>query len=222
MVHENAPQQVVNTDSGTDYSLATELSELSYVTYLDDVQLSDGLQSGSIAGAMIFACSDMGWQLPYVCSAPASNLFVFQTFGRRFAEGGAAEAMTCADVSDVIIYGHTDCQFMKFLARDEHDAAEKELIARHFQPEHSLQMKEFALQTESGIHAPWLEICRRRVLGEIASMLSHSAIADRARAGTLRFHAWLHESEKNALEVFDPSQEAFVSPQLNIFMSETA
>lgn len=40
--------------------IAKEVAQHPFVTYLDDVQLSDGLLAGAIKNAAVNACSDMG------------------------------------------------------------------------------------------------------------------------------------------------------------------
>jgi carbonic anhydrase len=185
-----------------EHDLSKELSELPTVTYLDDVQLSDGLGSGSISGAVVVACSDMGVKLPYACSATQANLFVIQTFGPCVFENSFARITASPAVTDVIIYGHSNCAFMNFLARSEHSEDEKELIARHFQVEHEEQVKyrEFYRPDDGALP---LMLCRRNVLNQMKKALS----ADKAN---LRFHAWFHNSDNDTLEIFDQASRAFV------------
>ena len=212
MFHRHA-QQVLKTDSNTDCILAKEMSELSFVTYLDDVQLSDGLLSGGISAAIVFACPDMGLQLPYVCSSSAAKLFIFQTFGHRFSDGAGAEVILRADASDVIVYGHSNCHLAKFLSDREHNPEEEELISKYFRYEREAQVKYYAHTLASDDQEKWLEIGRRNVLTDLKAMLLHPYIADRASKGKLRLHGWLYESEKNALEIFDPEKKRFLPPR---------
>ncbi len=216
MLYENA-QSVVKTDFVTDCTLAKEMSELSSVTYLNDVQLSDRLLSGNISAAIIFAYSDMGWQLPYVCSSPAARLFLFQTFGHRFSDGGGVEAMLRADVSDVIVYGHSNCYFARLPAcAGQHNAQAKTLVSKYFEFEHASQKKYYAENLESEDQALGLKLGRRNVLNEIKTMFLYPAIVGRASKGQLRFHAWLYDSENRILEIFDPKTKAFISSQAKV------
>ncbi|MBX9723035.1 MAG: carbonic anhydrase [Candidatus Obscuribacterales bacterium] len=199
----------MTTDIAIDELLIEEMRALPFVTYLDDVQLSDGLLSGDIQGAMLFACSDMGLQLPYVCSSAMARLFIFQTFGHNFSDG--VRTVMCQGISEVIVYGHSNCEFLKFLAKSKHTAEEEVLISKYFRAEHKAQRKYFANHCASDDNAQWLNSCRGNVLNEIKSMLSYPEIADLASKGRLRFHAWLLRSDNNTLEIFDPALEAFVS-----------
>lgn len=94
--------------------LAMQLSQ-SYVTYLGSVELSDRLQSNKMK-CLLLACSDMEG-LPYVCSAEDANLMIFQNFGHRSSESGIDAFLLDSSVSDVIIYGHSDCGFMRYLTQ---------------------------------------------------------------------------------------------------------
>lgn len=199
----------MTTDLAVDDLLATEMSQLPFVTYLDDVQLGDRLISGDISAAMLFACSDMGLHLPYVCSSATARLCVFQTFGHNYS--AEAQTVMCQGVSDVIFYGHSNCKFLKFLAKAEHTEEEEALISKYFQAEHMAQKnylpKQFASENSE---QQWLDICRRNVLNEIKSMLSYPDIEALANKGVLRFHAWFLQSDTNTLEIFDPASRAFV------------
>lgn len=211
MFQRKAHQQVVKTDSITDCTLAKELSALPFVTYLDDVELSDGLLSGTISAAIIFACSDMGLQLPYVCSSSAARVFVFQKFGHRFSDGEGAEFILRANVSDVIVYGHSSCDLVNFLIRCEHNPQEKELISKYLGYEHAVQMRNYADTLAPDDREQWLKIGRRNVLNDLKAMLVHPVICDQASKGRLRLHGWLYDSDKKALEIFEPEKNRFVS-----------
>jgi carbonic anhydrase len=178
-----------------------------YVTYLDDIQLSTGLMSGGVKAVAFFACSDMGWRLPYVSDLAGDRLFIFQAFGPSFA--GALPTILKNDVSDIIVYGHTNCRFIDFLTKPEHSPEERELISRHFQLQHQVQ-KEFALlNSECRSADASLEACRRSVLVELSNILSHADFRDYVERGNLRFHVWVHRSDENKLEVFDPETQEF-------------
>jgi carbonic anhydrase len=200
----------MTTDLAVDDLLPAEMSQLPFLTYLDDVQLGDRLLSGDISAAVLFACSDMGLHLPYVCSSEMARLFVFQTFGHNYS--AEAQTVICQGVSDVIFYGHSNCKFLKFLAKSEHTEEEEALISKYFQAEHMAQKKYLPKQFASEIsEQQWLDICRRNVLNEIRSMLSSPDIEALANKGLLRFHAWFLRSDTNTLEIFDPALRAFVS-----------
>lgn len=199
----------MTNDLAIDELLINEMGELPFVTYLDDVQLSDGLLSGDISAAMLFACSDMGLQLPYVCSSAMARLFIFQTFGHNLSAG--VREMMCQGVSEVIVYGHSNCEFLKFLTKSNHTVEEEVLISKYFQAEHKSQKEYFAHQCASEDSAHWLNSCRRIVLDRVRSISSYPEIADLASNGRLRFHAWLLRSDDRTLEIFDPSLKAFVS-----------
>ncbi|MDP3509475.1 MAG: carbonic anhydrase [Candidatus Melainabacteria bacterium] len=179
-----------------------------YVTYLDDIQLSTGLMSGGVKAVAFFACSDMGWRLPYVSDLAEDRLFIFQSFGPSFV--GAFPTILKNDVSDIIVYGHTNCRFFDFLAKPEHSPEERELISRYFQHQHQDQKEFLLLNSECNSAEALLEACRRSVLVELSNILSHPNFQDYVASGNLRFHAWVHRSDENRLEIFDPDTQEFI------------
>lgn len=213
MFQKDAHQRVATTDSITEDALAGEVSAFSSVTYLDDVQLSDGLQSGSISAAVVFACSDMGLQLPYVCSSPAARVFVYQKFGHCLIDGEVPELTLHADVSDVIVYGHSHCELVKFLARSEHNPEEEAIISRYFGDEHAAQIKNYAGSLATGDREQWLKISRTNVLTGLKVMLLNPYIADQISRHKLRLHGWLYDSQQMVLEIFDPEKNRFLPPR---------
>ncbi|MBX9723729.1 MAG: hypothetical protein K2X81_20150 [Candidatus Obscuribacterales bacterium] len=213
MFQEN-PKQIITTDLAIDDLLINEMSELPCVTYLNDVQLSDGLLSGDISATMLFACSDMGVQLPYVCSSEIAKLFIFQTFGHQFST--EARIIMCKGISDVIVYGHSNCELLKFLAKSRHTKEEEALISKYFSAEHTAQKKYLAKEFVADKHTQWLESCRTNILSKIKSMRSCPEIAELASKGSLFFHAWLLRSQDNTLEIFDPASKAFVSAHTDL------
>lgn len=171
-----------NSDIAFKY-IADRLLQFKSVELLDDVQLSDGLLDGSIAGAAVIACSDMGWLLRYVCSDPDANLHLFQNFGHRTDSGGFVETVLDKRLETIIVYGHSPCGFAKYQA--------KEAPSEDFD---------------------WLEVGRRGVLEEMLRMLEESRIGELAANEKLRLrvHGWFYNSESQHLEVFDPVRKSFV------------
>lgn len=171
-----------NPDTAFNF-VADRLSRFESVGFLDDLQLSDGLLQGSIGGAAVIACSDMGWLLRYVCSDPDANLHLFQNFGHRTDSGGFVETVLDKRLETIIVYGHSPCGFAKYQAKA-------------------------VLDQESD----WLEVGRRGVLQEMLRVLEESRIGELAANDKLRVrvHGWFYNSESQHLEVFDPVRKSFV------------
>jgi carbonic anhydrase len=172
--------------------IACEISGHPCVTYLDDVKLSDGLLSGSIKNAAVIACADMGASVPYLCSSPGAELYLFQNFGHQFDSADMVETIVESDVRNVIVYGHSDCQYMKFIARQK----DREEARRE------------------DIYAAWKSVGQYNVLNELKKMLVDPDIAHLVKNGNINLHGWFHDATAGRIEVFDPKKQAFI-PVIN-------
>lgn len=198
--------------NSTSTGIAKELSELPCVTYLDDVQLSDGLLAGSIKNAAVIACSDMGWLVPYVCSSAKVQLFLFQNFGHQFGSGGFVETVVGSGVEHVFVYGHSVCEYTKFLARSIDQPAGGVLKPN----ETNDQLELYSAAIESDSEAVWENVGQYNVLLELKRMLADPLIATMTTAGMLKAHAWFYNSTTHQLEVFDPARKAFIVPNAKL------
>lgn len=180
--------------------IADEICKHRCVAYLDDVQLSDGLLSGSMKNAAVVACSDMGALLPYVCSSPNVKLFLFQDFGHHFASCGMVETIVGAEIRNVVVYGHSDCDYIKFLARPEncHHAKNDE------------QRRLYATAIESDSESAWKTVGQYNVLSELKEMLADPVTGRLAASGKLNLHGWFFDAAASQIEVFDPGTKAFI------------
>lgn len=202
-----SPDMLANS-SDTIAGIAMDLSELSSVKYLDDIELSDGLLSGSIKNAAVIACSDMGCSVPYVCSSGKVQLFLFQNFGHGFATGGFIETVVKSGIETVIVYGHSACRYTRFVARAACDQQTNQ--CRSAGEEQQLQLYAAALETDS--ESLWEEVGRYNVLLELKSMLGDKVIGRLAARGRLKVHGWFFKTASRQLEIFDPGKRAFTVP----------
>lgn len=181
--------------------IASEISKNPCVTYLDDVQLSDSLVSGSMKNAAVVACSDMGAWVPYVCSSPSVKLFLFQNFGHHFECGGMVETIVGTEIQNVVVYGHSDCEYIKFLAKPENSDKAK--------TEEQRQLYATALESES--EEAWKTVGQYNVLIELKQMLADSIIGPLAASGKVNLHGWFYDAVAAQVEVFDPKKKAFIA-----------
>ena len=196
--------------------LADRLSDFRGVEFLDDLQLSDGLVSGSIAGAAVIACSDMGWLLRYVCSDDSVNLHLFQNFGHRFDTGGFFETIIDSKVEQVVVYGHSPCDYSRFRAR----ALVEQPSSNFFDDDKSGEMLEvYSLAVDSDDESIWQKVGRYNVLFELLKMAEHPAIEAACSKGMLKLHGWFFNAESAQLEVFDPSKAKFVEQRFKLDQS---
>jgi len=190
----------VSNSANTICGIAHQISESAGITYLDDVQLSDGLLSGSIKTAAVVACSDMGAWVPFVCSSPNVQLFLFQNFGHHFDTAGVVETLVRARIENVVVYGHSDCEYTKFLAKSEQCLSTDK--------EERRRLYEGALQSDS--EAVWKTVGQYNVLNELKKMLADPVVAPLTASGRLCIHGWFYDATIRQLEVFDPEQRAFM------------
>lgn len=190
----------MTTSTSTTGGIANEICKHPCVTYLDDVQLSDSLISGSMKNVVVLACSDMGARVPYLCSSASVKLFLFQNFGHHFASGGMIETIVDSEVRNVVVYGHSDCEFIKFLAKPENDHCAKSDDQRHL----------YAAALESDSELAWKTVGHYNVLYKLKEMLADPAMGQLAASGKLNLHGWFYDSVKAQMEVFDPKQKAFI------------
>ncbi len=189
--------------------IASEVSGLSCVKYLDDIQLSDALLSGSIKNAAVIACSDMGCSIPYLCSSANVQLFLFQNFGHGFRASGLEETILMFGVENVIVYGHSACEYTKFIAESVRGrATNNEALTSELEQE-QLQLYSACLESEE--QKPWEELARFNVLFELKNMLCDPLIASLAEQGSLKLHGWFYNSANKQLEIFDPKIRVFTT-----------
>lgn len=193
-------------------NLHAELPAYPFVTYLDDVQLSDQLQAGEIQGALLVACSDMGAMLPFVCADPKANLLIFQDIGHRCWQDGIASLLGRGSVYDhLVVYGHTDCKFARFLIEE---AQLWQLgygsLAKSFQVEAQSALRQYGRNLTKDENQNWRRLNEWNVLSELKCALLHPGVLERALNSQLQFHGWLYVAEKNQLAVFDPETEQFL------------
>ncbi|HEY9712590.1 MAG TPA: carbonic anhydrase [Chroococcales cyanobacterium] len=209
-VKGKSPDKQANR-SDTIHGIARELSGLSCIKRLDDVQLSDGLLSGSIKNAAIVACSDMGCSVPYVCSSPALQLFLFQNFGHSCAIGGLVETIVESRIEHVIVYGHSVCEYTRFLAESVFEQSQTDGI----QPtEIKEQQQLYAAALQSNSEALWEKVAQYNVLFEMKKLIADPLIGSLAARGRFSLHGWFYSSLSNRLEVFDPKLEKFIAPHV--------
>ena len=191
--------------------LAQEIAECRFVTYLNDVQLSEGLVTQSIGSAAIIACSDMGYQLPYVCSLTEVPLYIFQNFGHHFIDGGARETIFSLGIEDVIVYGHSNCHFSEFLGSRPEQEVSGELPSENV----DVQLDHLRASGKADDILASENLGRDRVLQELKGMIVDPLLLAMATNGNrkLRLHGWFYNSTRNLLEVFDPNEGEFVVPQ---------
>ncbi|MBA3855894.1 MAG: hypothetical protein C0507_03195 [Cyanobacteria bacterium PR.3.49] len=180
--------------------IASEISKHPCVTYLDDVQLSDNLVSGVMKNAAVVACSDVGAWVPYVCSSASVKLFLFQNFGHHFESGGMVETIVGKGIQNVVVYGHSDCKYIKFLARPENSDKTK--------TEEQRQLYVAALESDS--QAAWKTVGQYNVLVELKQMLADPIIGPLAASGKLNLHGWFYDAVAAQIEVFAPKIKAFI------------
>jgi len=197
---ERAPKSSAKL-ADTINGIAKELSKFSCVRYLDDLQLSDGLLSGAIKSAAVVACSDMGGLVPYLCSAANVRLYLFQNFGHDFATGGFVETVVGQGVEDVVVYGHSLCEYTKFRARANVDQQTRDL---------------YSVALDSDDEAVWRDVGRFNVLLVMKRLLDDPTISPIAAQGMLKVHGWFYESGQKQLEVFDPKHRVFMGQQLKL------
>ncbi len=197
---------------GTINGIAKELSKFSSVTYLDDLQLSDGLLSGSIRSAAVIACSDMGWLVPYVCSSANVQLFLFQNFGHDFTAGGFVETVVGQGVEHVVVYGHSLCEYTRFLAKSALDQSNRDI--QSFKNRELLELYSVALDSDNENN--WKDLAQFNVLSELKRLLDDPAISSIAAQGRLKLHGWLYESRESQLEVFDPKHQTFMGQKFKL------
>lgn len=183
------------------------------VSYIDDVQLSDGLLSGSIKNAAVVACSDMGWLVPYVCSSADVQLHLFQNFGHRVATGGFVENIFRAKIQNVIVYGHSVCEYTRYLAdpkranaRDSHLPDGLDRLREEF----------YSNALESNSEEAWDAVGKFNVLCEISQLIREPLLKPLLSSGKLNIHGWFYKSEGRRLEVLEPTLEKFIVPKAKL------
>lgn len=198
--------------------IAKLVSRIPCVSYLDDVQLSDGLLVGSINSAAVVACSDMGWLVPYVCSSPNVQLFLFQNFGHRFETGGFVDTITGSGVEHVVVYGHSDCKYAKFLAGSVQGRSTLDSLQPNV-TEQQHQLYKNALESDS--ESLWEEVGQFNVLLELKAMLCEPSIARLAEEGRLKVHGWFYKAASKQLTIFDPHKQAFVEQRTRLKVQDS-
>lgn len=199
-------------------NLAQEIADCPFVTYLNDVQLSDGLLTRSIGSAAVIACSDMGLQLPYVCNSTEAPLYIFQNFGHHFIDGGARETIVCLGIEDVIVYGHSCCQFADFLVARQAQKVSDGLPLENLSYGDGVQVGHPRASGKADDILGSENPGRARVLQELQGMIVDPLLSAMAANGNrkLRLHGWFYNSTGNLLEVFDPNEGEFVIAQQHV------
>lgn len=199
---------VTPNSTNTITGIAREVSNYTCVTYFDDLQLSDGLTSGAIKNAAVIACSDMGWLVPYVCSDTRVELSLFQNFGHRHDTGGFAETLAASGFEHVIVYGHSPCDYTRFLAKS---ARQKTLDDKQISAEQNFlnQLYQSALEKDS--EGDWEKVGQYKVLSEMKNLLENPVVSAKAQIGNLKVHGWFYKTSQRKLEIFDPHKELFTA-----------
>jgi carbonic anhydrase len=193
--------------------LALEVSGFPSVSFLNDVELSDGLLEGSIKSAAVIACSDMGWLVPYVCSSANVQLFLFQNFGHSFATGGFVETVVGRGVERAVVYGHSASEYTKYFARSVVDQPAQHILQS---PESKSRLQLYSAALESDSETLWEQVGRYNVLSELKGMLADPVIGPVAAEGKLKIHGWFYKSAESLLEVFDPKHQAFIGQRTKL------
>lgn len=192
-------------------NLHASLATFPFVTYLDDVQLSDQLQADQIKGALIVACVDMGAKLPYVCTDPKVNLLIFQGPGHRSSQTGIGSLLARGAIDHLVIYGHTDCQFTRLLVESGRPGQSLcTPMANLFRAESQSALRQYSRNLSQNERTNWRRLNEWFVLRELRNALLYPGVAERAYRSQLKLHGWLYVSETKELEVFEPRTSQFV------------
>ncbi len=193
-------------------NMYNELTSFPFVQHLTEVELSDGLLNGSIPSAILVCCSDMGPELLKVCNSAETNLLTFQNFGHK--TDGIAEQALYSQVHSVIVYGHTDCAFMRFLVKsDELGHVEKDLKDKWFHCE-----SETAMALNSDRTKTWKQVIELRVLSELNKLLQNQDFLKRAENLEVVLHGWVYDDERGGLDVYEPKERRFVAVEQRIVL----
>jgi carbonic anhydrase len=160
--------------------------------------LDKGLRSGSIKNAAVVACSDIGASIPFISST--SKIFLFQNFGHSFETGGMVESIAQSEIENVVVYGHSDCGYRKFLVKSEEGCRSQDGAPPG--------LYEAAIESEN--EDDWKVVGQYHVLNEIKKMHTNPVLALLLANKRLQIHGWFYNSESKQLEVFDPNQNAFI------------
>jgi len=127
-------------------------------------------------------------------------LFLFQNFGHHFASGGMVETVAGKEISNVVVYGHSDCEYIKFLARPEN--------SHHAENDEQRRLYDAAIESDSD--SAWKTVGQYNVLNELKEMLADPVIGPLAASGKLSLHGWFFDAAAAQIEVFDPHRKAFI------------
>jgi carbonic anhydrase len=153
----------------------------------------------------------MGAQLPFLDSGALSNPMVFQNVGHRFWQEGI-ELYVEQEATTIVICGHSDCDFLRFLATPcEQTADQREFLTRNF----SIECSSVARHIRESVHTneadKWRDLSRWAVLRQLNAAVSSTSVSRRVEQEKLKLFGWLYDAETKRLEVFDPALSAFVT-----------
>lgn len=198
----------MNKDFG---NLHEQIGTLAGVSYLDDLQLSDGLLAGQIRCALVVACADMGANLPYVCSATTANLLIFQDFGHRTSQKGIADLVADGIASNLVVYGHSDCSFARFLTKPHlQDQAGQQFIFKYLEPDSENIQCQYCSNLSKDELIDWRRVSEWSVLNELRLLLLYPQVVRRIERQQLKIHGWVYEASNKSLHVFNPHMRRFV------------
>jgi carbonic anhydrase len=140
------------------------------------------VESSRLTNPLIVACADMGAQLPFITAA--APVLVAQNFGHKAPSCAELNFMIQgASCDTVVIYGHTNCQYLAWLKSNGH-----------------------APESQSAC----LEVSCNAVLAQI-SILRDAIQQNQIVNPALKLIGWLYNDETGELLVYDPGLGKFSS-----------
>jgi len=195
-------------DTTNTTNLYEELSLVPAVKLLTDIDLSDGLAAGSISYAVLVCCSGMGLSLPYVCRDENARILTFQSFGHKCSYSAIAELLANDLVSNLIVYGHSNCEFTRFLQKAREQGSSEEQLLRQWDPSACEEVESGQIwRFFTGDN--WLLMNELQVLAELKAVLQYPNVLARAESGKLSLHGWMYHEKIRKLQVYHPGVGRF-------------
>lgn len=174
------------------------------------------LSQGQAPDVLLITCSDSRIVPGQLTQSDAGVLFVIRNAGNIVASGsswaGIEYAIEKLNIRDLIVCGHSHCGAMQGLLTPKlsetlpHTAewlVHSQVLLKNFEKRHPGEAQNSALALPL--------ITQENVVLQMEYLKTHPSVNHRLQKGELRIHGWYYVLEKGEVDIYDETQNQFVS-----------
>lgn len=192
-------------------------------------ELFEHLAQGQNPDTLFITCSDSRIDPNLITRTKPGELFIMRNAGNiipPFGESNGGEAPTiefavvALGVKDIVICGHSHCGAIKGLLHPDKllDLPNVAAWLYFAEPTRRIMWEKYQHVSPADLLTASIE---ENVLVQLEQLVTHPAVAEGIRKGTLNLHGWVYDIESGEVHAYDPTAGQFL-PVGNVMPTKLA